>query len=259
MSTMLFDTIVYGPVRSRRLGCSLGINLSPCDGKRCTFDCIYCECGLNRDRSTLTASPNVESVIKALTIKSIQMQQEGVCPDVITFSGNGEPTMNPQFSQIIDAVIELRNKKLPKTKIAVLSNSTMLNKEGVIESLLKVDEALMKIDAVEDKLIRLIDQPLTKDFNTEKLISHLCRFNGKLIIQTMFLKGKYNGYIVDNTEDKHVDKWCEALQLINPYKVMIYTIDRETPVSTLQKVTMSELENIAQKVRALNIPVSVSV
>ncbi len=258
MSTFLFDQIVYGPVKSRRLGISLGINLSPLKGKRCTFNCIYCECGLNEERRTKTPAPSREEVKQALTKKLTEMKTEEVHPDVITFSGNGEPTMHPDFPGIIDDTLEIRNQLCPEAKVAVLSNSTMLHKEDVIQALRKTDENLMKFDATDDYLIQQIDQPEICDFTADKLIEQLTRFHGKLIIQTIFLKGKHNGIPIDNTSDENVSKWIEALRKIRPEKVMIYTINRDTPVETLQKIPVETLEKIAEKVRQAGFSVSVS-
>jgi wyosine [tRNA(Phe)-imidazoG37] synthetase (radical SAM superfamily) len=258
MSTLLFDEIVYGPVKSRRLGVSLGINLSPADGKRCTFNCIYCECGLNEERRTKTPAPSRGEVKQALTKKLVEMTAMGLCPDVITFSGNGEPTMHPDFAGVIDDTLEIRDKLCPAAKVAVLSNSTVLHKEEVMQALGKADENLMKLDAASNDLIGQIDQPAIHDFTAEKLIEQLCRFNGKLIIQTIFLKGEHNGVFIDNTCDEDVAQWIEALKKIRPQKVMIYTLSRETPVKTLQKASPETLEQIAEKVRQAGFEVSVS-
>jgi wyosine [tRNA(Phe)-imidazoG37] synthetase (radical SAM superfamily) len=258
MSTLLFDQTVYGPVRSRRLGVSLGINLSPADGKRCTFDCIYCECGLNEERRTHTPAPSRENVKKALAAKLAQIKTEYSVPDVITFSGNGEPTMHPDFAGIIEDTIAIRDQLCPTAKIAVLSNSTMLHKEEVIHALCKVDENLMKFDAANDQLIALIDQPVIHNFTAEKLIDHLTRFNGKLTIQTLFLQGEHQGIWIDNTTDEEVERWIAALKKIRPEKVMIYTISRETPVKSLYKVPVKTLEQIADKVQKAGFPTIVS-
>lgn len=258
MATFLFDQIVYGPVHSRRLGISLGINLSPTDGKRCTFDCIYCECGLNAERRTHSPAPSREAVRIALSDKLMQMKAEGEHPDVITFSGNGEPTMHPDFADIIDDTIELRNQLCPAAKVAVISNSTMLHKQEVVDALCRVDENLMKLDAGSDERIKQIDQPLVHDFTVDKLIRQFGLFKGKLIIQTMFLQGEHNGVRIDNTRDEDVEQWIEALKIIRPQQVMIYTISRETPVKTLQKVPVETLEKIAEKVRDAGLEVTVS-
>lgn len=258
MSTILFDRIVYGPIHSRRLGVSLGVNISPPDGKRCSFNCIYCECGLNEERPAHERAPLREEVERALELKLRQMQLEKVHPDVITFSGNGEPTMHPEFGKIIDDTLALRDRLCPEAKIAVLSNSTMLHKEDVFQALLKVDENLMKLDSVSDKRIRQIDDPAINNFTSRELISQLKRFNGKLSIQTIFLRGERDGVVVDNTSDEEVAAWIGALKEINPQKVMIYTIDRETPVKSLRKVSIEELNIIAARVRDAGFDVTVS-
>lgn len=259
MSTILFDQIVYGPVHSRRLGVSLGINLSPTDGKRCTFDCIYCECGFNAECKARLCPPTCEEVSMALTGKLIQLKAEGAIPDRITFSGNGEPTMHADFAAIIDKTLEIRDAVCPSAKIAVLSNSTMLHKVDVVKALCRIDENIMKLDAATDELVRLIDQPVNHDLTVRKIIDSLRIFNGKLIIQTMFLKGGYNGVTIDNTCDETVDLWIEAIKTIRPEKVMIYTVSRETPVKTLQKISPEALENIARKVRDTGFTTYVSV
>lgn len=188
-----------------------------------------------------------------------QMAKEGVRPDVITFSGNGEPTMHPEFAGIIDDTLAVRDALCPQAKVAVLSNSTMLHKEDVMNALLKIDENIMKLDSVNDERMRQIDDPDRRDFTCEKLVRQLCRFNGRLIIQTMFLRGHRDGVVIDNTGDDEVAAWIEALKQIRPYKVMIYTIDRETPVRTLEKIPKAELDAIAERIRKeTGIEVSVS-
>jgi len=258
MSTILFDQIVYGPVHSRRLGVSLGINLSPADGKRCTFNCIYCECGLNEERKAHASPPTREEVSKALSGKLAQLSANKIIPERITFSGNGEPTMHPDFAQIIEDTLKLRDRFCPSAKVAVLTNSTMLHKADVVQALRKTDENLMKLDAATDKLIRLIDQPTMHDFTAAKLIEQLGRFDGKLIIQSIFLRGEHQGIQIDNTCDTDVDLWLLALQKIQPQKVMIYPINRETPVKTLQKIPPETLQKIAAKVIAAGMQVTVS-
>ena len=255
---MLFNKIVYGPVHSRRLGVSLGINLSPVDGKQCTFNCIYCECGLNEEREALQPAPSREAVRRALSVKLTQLNAEGVVPDRITFSGNGEPTMHHAFAQIIHDTLELRNSYCPSAKVAVLTNSTMLHKAEVVQALGDVDENLMKLDAATDELIGLIDQPVIRGFTAEKLVEQLLHFDGKLIIQSIFLRGVYNGIAIDNTHDTAVDLWLDLLKKIHPQKVMIYTISRETPVRTLQKIRPEALEKIGEKVTHAGFPVTIS-
>lgn len=258
MSTILFDKIVFGPIHSRRLGVSLGMNLLPADGKLCSFDCIYCECGLNGERRTHTRMPAREEVKQALIEKLSGMQAEGIVPDVITFAGNGEPTMHPEFEGIIDDTIATRNHFFPNAKIAVLSNSTMLHKEGVFRALNKIEDNILKLDSVLDSRIRQLNAPNSPAFTFDRLLEQLCRFNGNLIIQTMFLKGEVDGQSVDNTTETELSGWIDALKKINPKQVMIYTIDRETPLKGLLKVSKEALDAIADRARKEGFEVSVS-
>lgn len=258
MSTFLFDKIVFGPVHSRRLGVSLGINLLPVDGKLCSFDCIYCECGLNSERRTKSKLPTREEVRKELEETLVSMKASETAPDVITFAGNGEPTLHPDFGGIIEDTVSLRDRFFPKAKIAVLSNSTMLHKEEVFNALHKVDDAILKLDSVLDTRIQQLNAPNLPSFTFAKLVEQLCRFEGKLIIQTMFIKGEYNGASVDNTTKEELTGWIDALKQIKPGQVMIYTIDRETPVKNLLKVSESELERIADIARKEGFNVTVS-
>lgn len=258
MSTILFDQIVFGPIHSRRLGVSLGMNLLPVDGKICSFDCLYCECGLNRERRTQSHLPSREAVKLALETKLAAMQAEGVAPDVITFAGNGEPTLHPEFGGIISDTIQTRDRFFPKAKIAVLSNSTQLHREEVFQALNRIEDNIMKLDSVLDSRIRQLNAPNQPGFTFEKLMEGLCRFQGNVIIQTMFLKGTVKGVSVNNMTEPEITGWLAALEQIRPKQVMIYTIDRETPVKELQKATHEELDAIAERARQAGWQVSVS-
>lgn len=258
MSTILFDKIVFGPIHSRRLGVSLGMNLLPVDGKLCSFDCIYCECGLNGDRRPQAKLPAREEVKVALEEKLSAMQAEGVAPDVITFAGNGEPTMHPEFEGIIEDTIATRNRFFPNAKIAVLSNSTMLHKEGVFRALNKIEDNILKLDSVLDSRIRQLNVPNSPAFTFDRLLEQLCHFKGNLIIQTMFLQGEVNGESVDNTTEAEINGWLEALKKIKPKQVMIYTIDRETPLKGLKKIPGETLDAIAERARKEGFEVTVS-
>lgn len=258
MSTILFDKIVFGPIQSRRLGVSLGMNLLPADGKLCSFNCIYCECGLNEERRTHTRMPVRSEVKVALEQKLEAMKAEGIAPDVITFAGNGEPTMHPEFGGIIADTIITRDRLFPQTKIAVLSNSTMLHKEEVFQALNQIEDNILKLDSVLDHRIHQLNAPNSSTFTFNSLLKQLCRFNGNLIIQTMFLQGELNGENVDNTTEEEINGWLEALKQIRPKQVMIYTIDRETPVKALKKVSKEALETIANRVRQAGLSVTVS-
>lgn len=258
MSTILFDKIVFGPIHSRRLGVSLGMNLLPTAGKICSFDCIYCECGFNEDTRTTQKFPTRTEVKTALSTKLLKMQQEGIAPDVITFAGNGEPTLHPAFGEIINDTIELRNKLFPQAKIAVLSNATRIDRPAVFEALNRIEDNILKLDSVLDKRIQQIDQPNTPRFSFERLLEGLKRFDGNLIIQTMFLKGTHQGESVNNMTKEEIEGWLKALQEIRPKQVMIYTLDRNTPAKGLAKATPAELDQIALRARTLGFDVSVS-
>ena len=249
MSTFLFDQTIFGPVISRRLGISLGINLLPNDSKLCSFDCIYCECGWNPDKGTIKAIlPSRIEVSKLLREKLLTMKSEAGMPDVITFAGNGEPTMHPDFASIIDDTLLIRNELCPDARIAVLSNSTMLHKTKVVEALKKVDDIILKLDAGIPATIRLLDQPVGK-FNLPSVVENIKQFEGKSIIQTMFIRGNFKGRTNDNTSEVELTAWLTLLQQIRPRLVMIYTIARDTPASDLRKVSADELEIIAERVR----------
>ena len=254
MSTVIYPSPIFGPVHSRRLGISLGINLLPADGKMCSFDCIYCECGLNAERRPKCPLPTREEVSEALERQLQKMHDEGVHPDVLTFAGNGEPTLNPRFPEIVDDVIVLRNRLCPEAKISVLSNSTQIHRTEVREALLRTDNPIMKLDTVSPEYIRRVDRP-QGHYEVERIIGHLAEMSPKVIIQTMFMVGP-NG--ADNTGDEYVNPWLETLPRIKPRQVMIYTLDRETPVQGLEKASPQRLDEIADRVRQLGIACSVS-
>ena len=258
MSTVIYPSPIFGPIHSRRLGISLGINLMPDDGKVCTFDCIYCECGYNRDRLPHHKRPTREAVCGALEKKLQEMHEDGLHPNVLTFAGNGEPTAHPDFGGIIDDTIRLRDRYCPEAKVSVLSNSTMIFRPGVHEALLKVDNNILKLDTVDADYIRRVDRPTQPDYDVEKIMEGLKSFHGHVIIQSMFMKGTMDGQDVDNTGEAYVAPWLEAVKAIRPQAVMVYTIDRETPDQELQKATHEELDSICQRVKDAGIPCSAS-
>ncbi|MCQ2191238.1 MAG: radical SAM protein [Paludibacteraceae bacterium] len=257
MSTILFDQIAYGPIKSRRLGMSLGVNLLPTNQKLCSFECIYCECGFTK-KIMGSKMPTREQVKMALEAKLKEMQAQGLKLDVFTFAGNGEPTMHPEFPGVIDDTIALRNQYFPEAKISVLSNATMIGREDVFNALLKVDNNILKLDSGIDATAKLIDQPNSPTYSVEKQIELLKRFNGNFILQTIFLRGEYNGQVVDNTTPEEIAAWTEAVRQIRPKQVMVYQVDRETPVPGLEKLTNEELSRLAQPVRDLGISVLVA-
>ncbi len=259
MSTIIYPSPIYGPVHSRRLGISLGINLMPADGKICTFDCIYCECGYNRDRRTHSKHPSRATVASALERQLRKMHDEGVHPDVLTFAGNGEPTSHPDFPGIIDDTIRLRDELCPKAKVSVLSNSTFINKPAIREALMKVDNNILKLDTVDASYINKVDRPQQPSYDVNKIIENMKLFKGHLIIQTMFMRGTTDeGADVDNTSDAFVEPWLKSVADIAPREVMIYTIDRETPDSHLLKASHEQLDAICARVKALGVECTAS-
>ncbi|MCR4602327.1 MAG: radical SAM protein [Prevotella sp.] len=257
MSTIIYPSPIFGPVHSRRLGVSLGINLLPADGKVCSFDCVYCECGFNEQHRPQLPLPTREQVASALERKLQQMQQEGRMPDVLTFAGNGEPTCHPHFPEIIADTIVLRNQYCPQAKVSVLSNSTLIHRPAVHDALMQVDNNILKLDTVSADYIRLVDHP-QGTYDVEKIIDGMASFHGHVIIQTMFMQGDVAGESVDNTGDGYVLPWLDAVERIAPQQVMIYTIDRETPTPGLLKATPAQLDRIADLVRRRGILCSVS-
>ena len=229
-----FDDIVFGPIVSRRLGSSLGVNILPSKGKLCNFDCVYCECGWNRDGIAEKRFPALNEVATALEEKLAALSLEGVSVDSITFSGNGEPTMNPDFPDIIDATLRLRDKYFPSAKVSVLSNATMLEKEAVLAALKKVDNPILKIDAASDELIRKINKPQGV-YSLDKVVEGLMRFEGDFVLQTMFLKSP------DFDLTDTLQAWRDLVRKLRPREVMVYTIDRETPDTRLGKYTVEQM------------------
>lgn len=258
MVTILFHDTIFGPIHSRRLGTSLGINLTPNDGKICSFDCIYCEAGYNAQGAGTTGISPREEVRTLLEQKLAAMKANGDRLDVITFSGNGEPTLHLDFNGVVDDVIALRDRYYPQVKISVLSNSTMIDRPAVVEALKKVDNNILKLDSAIDRTMRLIDRPVNRNFNVADLVERLKQFSGQCIVQTMMLRGEHEGERIDNTTDEEVEALLAAYLEIRPMEVMLYSIDRATPEENLQKVPKEELETIAERFRAKGIKVQVN-
>lgn len=258
MGVFLFDKIIFGPVRSRRLGISLGINLLPVNSKLCNFNCIYCECGWTPEPKAFRKEFHPRKLVaEELEKMLLQMKNDGDDLDVITYAGNGEPTMHPEFEGIIDDTVHLRDKYFPKVRIAVLSNSTLIHKASVFRALNRVDDNILKLDSVFPETISLLNQPLGH-YKTEEIIENLIKFKGNLIIQTMFVRGEYNGQPVDNTTEREIVPWMDALHKIKPKQVMIYTIARDTPTPGLQKADISDLNRIKERLQKEGFSVQVS-
>ena len=275
MSTIIYPSPIFGPVHSRRLGISLGINLLPADGKVCSFNCIYCECGFNEDHRPTLPMPTREEVAGKLEERLKQMVAENQLPDVLTFAGNGEPTCHPHFAEIISDTIRLRNQYCPKAKVSVLSNATMIHSQAVHDALMQVDNNILKLDTVDPQYINKVDRP-NGVYDVDRIIEGMKAFQGHVIIQTMFMgsqetgdRSQETGYrrqetgdrrqeTVDNTGEEFVTPWLEAVKEIKPQQVMIYTIDRETPAQGLLKATHEQLDAIRDRVIAAGIPCTAS-
>ncbi|MCL2289627.1 MAG: radical SAM protein [Bacteroidetes bacterium] len=249
----MWDKIVFGPIQSRRLGSSLGINVSPTDVKICSFDCIYCECGWTLEKSI---DPHlffsVEEIITAIETKLRQCKEDGIFIDSITFSGNGEPTLHPNFDQIIDTLIVLRDKYYPKTVITCLSNATQLTNNKVLTALQKIENPILKLDAVTEPLFRLINKP-TISVSVEEIVEQLQKMKGNFILQTLFFKGEIDGQYFNNAAEPHLSLWVEVVKKLHPKKVMIYSLDRNTPAQALEKVPMEKLQEIVQQLQTFGI------
>lgn len=255
---MLFDKIVYGPIHSRRLGTSLGVNLLPTHAKICTFDCIYCECGWNQPIHHPTL-PTLAQVHDALEKTLKELKEQCVELDVITFSGNGEPTLHPDFLKIIQETCQLRSIYYPNAKVSVLSNATQLTREDVIEALRLCDNRILKLDSAIDTTMLRIDQPLNKDLTVERIVKSLQVFKGDFTLQTCFLQGDINGVEIDNTTPHELEAWFDVVRWLNPKQIMIYVIDRATPLQTINKVPSEKMNAIAQRLRQEGFNVIVSI
>ncbi len=251
--TFLFDEIVFGPVKSRRFGVSLGMNLLPVNYKYCTFNCIYCECGWTfKNNSEKLKLPTREEVRQELDKRLNDMKQEGAVPDNITFAGNGEPSVHPEFSGIIDDTILLRDKYFPDSEITVLSNSSLLHKKSVFDALNKVDNNVLKLDSAIDHTFKVLNMP-APGITLDTVIKNLKKFDGNQIIQTLFIRGRFNGEFIDNTTEEEVSAWLEIIKEIRPKYVMLYPIERDTAAEGLEKISLGELEEIAERVEKLGI------
>lgn len=255
--TVIYSSPIFGPIHSRRLGVSLGINLMPDDGKCCSFDCIYCECGFNCDFVPQHSRPTREQVRMALEAKLVEMKADGLAPDVLTFAGNGEPTLHPDFPCIIDDTIALRDRYFPQARVSVLSNSSQIVRQEIFDALCRVDNNMCKLDTVSAEYVSMVDRP-NGHYVLEDIISQLRKFGKRCIIQTMFMRGEYQGRCVDNTSEAFVAPWLETIKYISPREVMVYTIDRETPAHGLEKASHDTLDTIANRVRALGLPCKVA-
>lgn len=258
MQTVLFHSTIFGPIHSRRLGTSLGVNLTPNDGKICSFDCLYCEAGFNAQGPGTTGFSPRQEVSSELEAKLKEMKSAGRQLDVITFSGNGEPTLHPDFANIIDDTIAIRDRYFPDAKVSVLSNATRIDRPDVVKALKKVDNNILKLDSAIASTARLIDRPNDPAYSPDKIVELMKQFGDQCVIQTMMLRGEHDGQPVDNTTDAEIDALVRAAKEVNPREIMLYSIDRKTPEERLHRVDRDELELIARRFRDAGIKVQVS-
>ena len=236
-----FDDIVFGPIFSRRLGSSLGVNILPSKGTLCNFDCVYCECGWNKDGIADRRFPTYEEVVTAFEDKMSSLAAEGTKVDSITFSGNGEPTMHPDFPKIVDAVLDCRDRFFPQAKVSVLSNAYLVGRPSIAEALKRVDNPILKIDASSDELIGQINKPVGH-YRLDEIVSALKGFEGNFILQTMFLRSPQ----FDTAAPEVLSRWMDIVRELQPREIMVYTIDRETPDKSLGKYTVEEMTALVQ-------------
>jgi len=253
MATFLFEDVIFGPVNSRRLGVSLGINLVPVNRKVCTFNCIYCECGwTNKNHLSSDGFPSRELIAGGLEQKLVELRSAGLLPDALTYAGNGEPTLHPDFAGVIDDTIRIRDQYAPESKVVVLSNASLAHRNGIKDALSRADRNILKLDTgIRETFLRL-NQPLVS-ISLEDIIHNLKLFDKNLIIQTLFIRGSHKGAVIDNTSEKEIKALLTLYDEIRPAEVQVYTIARDTPVAGLEKIPVSELDTIAARVKELGI------
>lgn len=255
---MLFENIIIGPIHSRRLGNSLGINLLPLKRKFCTYDCIYCECGWNEETiGNKVDLPSYDDVSEQLRRRISELKAEGVSVDSFTFAGNGEPTLHPDFPKVVDLVVEMRNEHYPNAVITLLTNATQLSRPEIYEALMKLDNPVLKLDAGTMAMRNNINKPTAEKYSFDELVNNLIRFGNRGIIQTLLLRGTNNGKTISNVSDEDFGEYIKLLKKIGPKYVMLYAIDRATPEKNLEKLTVDELEFYAQQIRNEGIDVKV--
>ncbi|MBR3939300.1 MAG: radical SAM protein [Bacteroidales bacterium] len=255
---MLFENIIIGPIHSRRLGNSLGINLLPLKRKFCTYDCIYCECGWNEETiGNKVDLPSYDDVSEQLRRRISELKAEGVSVDSLTFAGNGEPTLHPDFPKVVDLVVEMRNEHYPNAVITLLTNATQLSRPEIYEALMKLDNPVLKLDAGTMAMRNNINKPTAEKYSFDELVNNLIRFGNRGIIQTLLLRGTNDGKTISNVSDEDFGEYIKLLKKIGPKYVMLYAIDRATPEKNLEKLTVDELEFYAQQIRNEGIDVKV--
>ncbi len=256
MSGFLFEQIIFGPIRSRRLGISLGVNLLPTACKHCTFNCVYCECGWTKAHEVEPGFPGAGIIREALEEKLASMQKKNTLLDSITFAGNGEPTIHPEFPRIVDDVVELRNNYFPDARVSVLTNASRAGDPQIAKALLKTDNPILKLDAGTQEMFEKLNNPRIP-VSLDDVLKSLEVFRGKGVIQTLFVKGTHKGEVIDNTTEEEVSQWLKHIERLKPRLVMIYPIARSTPEENLEVVPFEVLNEIAWRVEKLGIETEV--
>lgn len=234
----LQDSVVYGPIHSRRLGHSLGINPLPLSYKFCDFDCVYCQYGWTPDKGSGEKLKRAPQLLEEIQKSFAHHRQIKTPVDCITIAGNGEPTMHPDFLSIVSGLMKLRNEFYPRAKVGVLSDSSQADRPKIREALEMLDERYMKLDAGHAALHEKINKP-RGDFDFERMVNAL-RGLRDIVIQSLFMQGTY-----DNTQPGDIDKWIETVGFIQPREVQVYTIDRRPADPGLRKVSVQRLQEIA--------------
>lgn len=229
--------IIYGPILSRRLGRSLGINLLPINRKVCSFDCVYCQYG----PASIFDNPEKGDGFPSVTDVLLNIEKALKKPrtiDYLTFSGNGEPTLHPDFPEIVQGVVSLRNKLRPEVKLAILSNSSRVNDPNILSSLRMLDAPMMKLDAGDEKTFRAINRP-ARSVDFWEMVEGLKQVD-HLMIQSLLVDG-----VVTNVRGDAYQAWAVTLAEMNPKEVHIYSTDRPTAFEGVEAVNFDTLEKIA--------------
>jgi wyosine [tRNA(Phe)-imidazoG37] synthetase (radical SAM superfamily) len=249
MSGILFHELVFGPVRSRRLGYSLGVNLLPVNSKICSFNCIYCECGWNPTVDVQGSFASTSDLLESLERRLKELNENNQPLDSITFAGNGEPTLHPEFGKIVDGVVTLRNNYFPNVMVSVLTNSTGLWNDSVFNALMKVDMPILKMDSAIGSSLRAINKT-SASFDEQLYYSGIARMKGKMIIQTMLLRGMHDGTLIDNTSEEEWEAYLKRIKEFDPVLIMLYSLDRTPPASGLEKIPDEKIRDFADRLRS---------
>jgi wyosine [tRNA(Phe)-imidazoG37] synthetase (radical SAM superfamily) len=232
--------VIYGPINSRRLGRSLGINLLPAARKVCTFDCVYCQYG--RAKAVSDPAAKIAFPPAAIVLRKLEeaVGQQPSPPDYLTFSGNGEPSLHPQFPEIVEEVRQLRDRMCPETRLAILSNSSRVLRGEIRHAIETLDDPIMKLDAGDFDTLRQINRPAA-GITFDKIMDGLAALP-RLIIQSMIISGA-----VENAKGEALEDWFAAIARLSPVMVQIYSAERPVAETGVQRVPKETLEDLARQ------------